>query len=82
MMSRPLLPPAAPKSKAADHRFKFVSNVVCEWPEAYHIGGYHPVHLGDVLNGRYSVLRKIGYGSFSTVWLALDQRLVGILLLL
>ncbi|KAK4980834.1 hypothetical protein LTR28_000116 [Elasticomyces elasticus] len=42
--------------------------------EKYRSGGYHPIHLGDVLKGgRYLVLHKLGYGGFSTVWLARDQ---------
>lgn len=32
-----------------------------EGHESYHQGGFHPVHLGDVFNGRYEVLRKLGY---------------------
>ena len=41
---------------------------------AYHPGGFHPVRLGDVYHNRYKVLSKLGYGRYSTVWLALDQR--------
>ncbi|VUC37590.1 unnamed protein product [Clonostachys rosea] len=37
-------------------------------------GGFHPVHLGDVLNDRYHVFRKLGSGSQSTVWLARNGR--------
>jgi len=37
-------------------------------------GGYHPVRIGDVYNGRYHVVRKLGWGHFSTVWLCLDQK--------
>ena len=38
-------------------------------------GGYHPVRIGDVFaNGRYRVLRKLGWGHFSTVWLVLDTQ--------
>ena len=40
----------------------------------YHPGGYHPVHLGDVFNDRYVIVRKLGYGQYSTVWLARDIR--------
>lgn len=41
--------------------------------EDYKKGGYHPVSIGDRYdNGRYIVLRKLGWGHFSTVWLALD----------
>lgn len=32
-------------------------------------GGYHPVVIGDVFDGRYRVVRKLGWGHFSTVWL-------------
>lgn len=38
----------------------------------YRRGGYHPIHLGDILNNRYRVVRKIGWGHFSTVWLCRD----------
>ncbi|KAG0750149.1 hypothetical protein G6F57_001308 [Rhizopus arrhizus] len=37
-------------------------------------GGYHPVHVGEKYkNGQYVVLRKLGWGHFSTVWLVQDQ---------
>jgi len=37
----------------------------------YTKGGYHPVHLGDILNnGTYRILHKLGWGSYSTVWAA------------
>jgi len=37
-------------------------------------GGYHPVEPGQVYkNGRYTVVRKLGWGHFSTVWLARDN---------
>jgi len=38
----------------------------------YRIGGYHPVHIGEVLQGRYVVIQKLGWGHFSTVWLCKD----------
>jgi hypothetical protein len=40
----------------------------------YRFGGFHPVELGDVFNARYRVLRKLGYGRYSTVWLAEDDQ--------
>ncbi|KAJ4141739.1 hypothetical protein NW768_000956 [Fusarium equiseti] len=46
-----------------------------EWLEAYRPGGYHPVHLGDEFkDGQYKVVRKLGWGTFSTVWLAWDRK--------
>lgn len=38
----------------------------------YRFGGYKPVNIGEELNGRYKVIRKLGYGHFSTVWLCSD----------
>lgn len=35
-------------------------------------GGYHPVKISDIFNGRYYVIRKLGWGHFSTVWLSWD----------
>jgi len=47
-----------------------------DW-EDYCKGGYHPVHIGDTFSdGRYTVVRKLGWGHFSTVWLAKDAKLV------
>ena len=41
--------------------------------EDYKKGGYHPVAIGDRLsNDRYIVVRKLGWGHFSTVWLSYD----------
>jgi len=41
--------------------------------EDYKRGGYHYISVGDVFSeGRYVTLRKLGWGHFSTVWLARD----------
>ncbi|GJE88223.1 kinase-like protein [Phanerochaete sordida] len=46
-----------------------------DW-EDYVKGGYHPVHIGDTFSdGRYVVVRKLGWGHFSTVWLAKDTKM-------
>ncbi|TFK45898.1 kinase-like protein [Heliocybe sulcata] len=46
-----------------------------DW-EDYCKGGYHPVHIGDTFSdGRYVVVRKLGWGHFSTVWLAKDNKM-------
>ncbi|KAI0186921.1 kinase-like domain-containing protein [Astrocystis sublimbata] len=33
---------------------------------------YYPVDLGDVLDDRYQILAKLGYGTGSTIWLCRD----------
>lgn len=43
-----------------------------ELREDYCKGGYHPVNIGDLFQGRYHVVRKLGWGHFSTVWLCWD----------
>lgn len=41
----------------------------------YGPGGYHPVSLGDFFNDdRYQIYHKLGYGGFSTVWVAKDRQ--------
>lgn len=56
-------------------RFLFLQGVgsYTEEIEHYEEGGFHPVHLGDTFDeGRYKVIQKLGFGGFSTVWLARD----------
>ncbi|KAL8057746.1 hypothetical protein ABFS82_04G203700 [Erythranthe guttata] len=44
-----------------------------EGTEDYRRGGYHAVRIGDTFkHGRYVVQSKLGWGHFSTVWLAWD----------
>jgi serine/threonine-protein kinase SRPK3 len=41
-------------------------------------GGYHRVYIGEKFkSGRYTVLKKLGWGHFSTVWLVLDSQTGG-----
>lgn len=48
-----------------------------EQVDEYRPGGYRRIRIGDVLNsGRYHVVRKLGFGHFSTVWLVKDERCV------
>ncbi|EDW26999.1 GL16478 [Drosophila persimilis] len=48
------------------------TNGVDENASDYCVGGYHPVRLGDLLSHRYVVLKKLGWGHFSIVWLCFD----------
>lgn len=42
--------------------------------EDYCKGGYHPVHVGEQYkDGKYTIVRKLGWGHFSTVWLSKDN---------
>lgn len=46
--------------------------------DEYRPGGLHPVLHGDVLGKehygkrRFKIVRKLGHGAYSTVWLAFD----------
>lgn len=45
-----------------------------EGEAGYKIGGYHPVALGDKFNNhRYTIVEKLGWGHFSTVWMTHDK---------
>lgn len=64
----------SPPSDKSKQRFQEIS-APTEWIEDYKPRGFHPVHIGDVLcDSRYKILRKLGYGSYSTVWLAKDRK--------
>ncbi|KAH7175881.1 kinase domain-containing protein [Dactylonectria macrodidyma] len=41
----------------------------------YRPGGYHPIQIGDRLQDRYRIVHKLGYGSYSTIWLARDEEM-------
>ena len=47
-----------------------------ETHEAVPKNRYYPVHIGEVIQNKYQVLGKLGYGLGSTVWLANDFRQV------
>ena len=42
--------------------------------ELYKPGGYHPAYCGETFQERYIAIKKIGWGEFSTVWLASDDQ--------
>lgn len=41
--------------------------------ELYEPGGYHPVMIDDLLHNRYRIVDKLGFGGYSTIWLARDE---------
>jgi serine/threonine-protein kinase SRPK3 len=42
--------------------------------ENYKAGGFYPLHIGDELDGgRFTIVHKLGFGGFSTVWLSRDN---------
>lgn len=41
--------------------------------ERYRPGEYHPIAIGDYLHDRYETVQKLGFGSYSTTWLARDH---------
>lgn len=60
----------APQNGQRQHRFAYIEDG--EPPERYRPGGYHPLSIGDVLHQRYRIVHKLGFGSYSTTWLAKD----------
>ena len=74
------LPPASPSKieyyntkKMNSPQYTDSNNSEDEGLEDYKIDGYHPVHVGEILLDRYVIMQKLGYGHFSTAWLALDN---------
>jgi hypothetical protein len=45
---------------------------------AYHQKRYCPVRPSDLFKNRYRIIAKLGYGAYSTVWLAQDERLTNL----
>lgn len=55
-------------------RFEYEYIDGSEQVERYRPGGYHPIVIGDKIHNRYEITGKLGYGGWSTVWLAYDSR--------
>lgn len=56
-------------------QFLYSCTIDAEPLHRYAKGGYHPVTLGGFLaDGRYKILHKLGWGGYSTVWAARDER--------
>jgi serine/threonine-protein kinase SRPK3 len=56
------------------YRIQWVNGV--ERLELYQPGGYHPLLIDDLLDhSRYRITDKLGFGGYSTIWLARDEQL-------
>lgn len=60
---------------AKDHRIEYNWIKGMEALEEYAPGGYHPIMIGDTLHDQYHIINKLGFGSYSTVWLTQDTHL-------
>jgi hypothetical protein len=58
------------KDDAENHPFEYNWIDGAENLEKYKPQGYHPIMIGDVLHDRYRIVDKLGFGGYSTVWLA------------
>lgn len=55
----------------SDSRVESIDN---EPISKYKPGGYYPVSIGEIFNTRYRIIKKLGWGAFSTVWLVYDYQ--------
>lgn len=62
-----------PSHRGFDFKYNWIDGA--ENLEKYEPGGYHPIMIGDTLQERYQIVDKLGFGGYSTVWLARDLRL-------
>lgn len=68
------MPAPNPSTKSLDEEdpeIDYLSLKGIEKLERYRKGGYHPVEIGDILGKHYRVVHKLGFGTYSTTWLAI-----------
>lgn len=72
-----LVLPVYGRNIATSHRklvpIEYMPSEEVEKPFRYRPGGYHPISIGDRLYGRYDIVHKLGFGTYSTTWLARDM---------
>ncbi|KAJ9271666.1 hypothetical protein DTO212C5_2091 [Paecilomyces variotii] len=64
----------AMENNDTQHKIEYMPIEDVEKLERYRPGGYHPVNIGEQLDGRYSIVHKLGFGAYSTIWLARNQK--------
>ena len=52
--------------------YRYIEDV--ERLDYYRPGGYHPININDTVHNRYRIVHKLGHGTYSTTWLARDDR--------
>jgi serine/threonine-protein kinase SRPK3 len=67
---------SSPDAHTSTPSVVFTPEVDPEPQHRYEPGGYHPVIIGEIYNQRYEVIRKLGWGMYSTVWLVRDTQFV------
>ena len=55
---------------------KYIWPIEEETLPKYRAEAYFPAHLGQVLQNRYRIVGKLGFGINSTMWLSWDDRCV------
>ncbi|KAF7552157.1 hypothetical protein G7Z17_g4490 [Cylindrodendrum hubeiense] len=63
-----------PRSTTSTSSFEYGYIEAVETLEDYRPGGYHAIQIDDRLHMRYRIVHKLGHGTFSTAWLALDEQ--------
>jgi HNH endonuclease len=70
----------APSNKKRPRDDENISISISDWlnqvpsPQNQHPGGYPPVTTGDYLHDRYRIVRRLNFGTHSTVWLVRDEK--------
>ena len=58
------------RQSSSDHSSSSNDDNDVEDLEDFDFNGYHPAHVGEIIDSKYVLLKKLGWGHFSTVWLA------------